>query len=216
MDNHDWTDILPLLQDDGQTPLCPIAYEEDYQTAMNYFRAIVKKKEYSQRALDLTTDLLVQNASHYTVWKYRLDIILALGSDLDTEWIFLNDLAGDNPKSYQIWHQRQALALKASTGEMEMEFINRMLANDSKNYHCWSYRQYVVKTWGMWEFELKDVERLISEDVRNNSAWNQRFFVVTNRPGGLSDSIYQDEVDFAMKNIVKAMNNESPWNYLQG
>jgi protein farnesyltransferase/geranylgeranyltransferase type-1 subunit alpha len=58
----------------------------------------------------------------------------------EQELIFLNDLGGDNPKSYQIWHQREALADKVSTKENEIDFINRMLSNDSKNYHAWSYR----------------------------------------------------------------------------
>ncbi len=64
----EWADLRPIVQDDGQTPLCPIAYEEGYRVAMNYFRALVNLKEFSQRALDLTTFILYENASHYTVW----------------------------------------------------------------------------------------------------------------------------------------------------
>lgn len=66
-----WADLKPVLQDDGQTPLCPIAYEESYRISMNYFRALMRTGEKSRRALDLTTEILIENASHYTVWKVR-------------------------------------------------------------------------------------------------------------------------------------------------
>src|SRR6478736_370832 len=114
-------DLKPIEQNDGPNALCPISYDTYYKDCMDYFRAICAVKEYSKRALDLTTEILMINASHYSVWKYRLDTINNINSSLEDEWIFLNDLAHQNPKSYQIWHQRQALAKRASTPEIEME-----------------------------------------------------------------------------------------------
>lgn len=35
---------------------------------MDYFRAIAAEKEYSERALDLTEDIIRRNPAHYTVW----------------------------------------------------------------------------------------------------------------------------------------------------
>lgn len=35
---------------------------------MDYFRAIVKKDEYSQRALDLVTVALEYNPANYSIW----------------------------------------------------------------------------------------------------------------------------------------------------
>jgi protein farnesyltransferase/geranylgeranyltransferase type-1 subunit alpha len=35
---------------------------------MNYFRAICKTEEQSERALELTKIVIELNASHYTVW----------------------------------------------------------------------------------------------------------------------------------------------------
>lgn len=97
-----------------------------------------------------------------------------------------------------------------------MEFINKMIETDGKNYHAWSYRQWLVEKYQLWSDELVDVARLIGEDVRNNSAWNQRFFVISRRGSPVDESVLQAEAEYAMKMIVLAPNNESPWNYLQG
>jgi protein farnesyltransferase/geranylgeranyltransferase type-1 subunit alpha len=35
---------------------------------MNYFRAISAQKEYSLRALELTSAIIEMNPSHYTIW----------------------------------------------------------------------------------------------------------------------------------------------------
>ncbi|KAJ3336297.1 CAAX geranylgeranyltransferase alpha subunit [Kappamyces sp. JEL0680] len=182
--------------------------------------------EYSSRVLQLTAEILEENASHYTVWfglpgtdlrKYRTDCIKALAQPLADEWAWLNEMAQDNPKSYQIWHARRALMEQATTPMAELSFINSLLAEDSKNYHAWAYRQWVVSTFSLWDWELQDIERLIQEDVRNNSAWNQRFFVVNNRPSPVfDDSVLIGELEYALKWIDMAASNESPWNYLQG
>ncbi|KAJ3318273.1 CAAX geranylgeranyltransferase alpha subunit [Boothiomyces sp. JEL0866] len=206
-------DIVPMLQEDGPTPLCPINYDPYYKKCMDYFRTISSIKEYSKRALDLTTEILVENASHYSVWKYRLDTVNKINASLEEEWIFLNNLAHHNPKSYQIWHQRQALAERASNPKDEMEFVNSMIENDGKNYHAWSYRQWLVRTFGLWDQELLDLNRIIDDDIRNNSAWNQRFFIISRSP---SPDVIKKEIQYTLGKIQLAPNNESPWNYYKG
>ncbi|RUP48056.1 hypothetical protein BC936DRAFT_145011 [Jimgerdemannia flammicorona] len=67
----EWQDITPIPQDDGPNPLVLIAYSSDYTDAMNYFRAISSKNELSERALDLTTQIIGMNPAHYTIWYVR-------------------------------------------------------------------------------------------------------------------------------------------------
>lgn len=82
---------------------------------------------------------------------------------------------------------------------------------------------------------------MLEEDVRNNSAWNQRWFVIENTSGVRSaffaiavivqsanlpprrgsveqftEDVISREIEFAFKQLEKAVSNESPWNYLRG
>ena len=41
------SDVTPIPQDDGPSPVCAIAYSSDFTKAMDYFRAILKADERS-------------------------------------------------------------------------------------------------------------------------------------------------------------------------
>ena len=131
---------------------------------------------------------------------------------MEDELKLVEELAGEYPKSYQVWHYRQAIASGYSEPQREMAFINEMLDQDSKNYHAWSYRQHVVKTFALWDEELVDTARLLDEDIRNNSAWNQRYFVFSTRRSFQVEA----EIQFVLERIRIVPNNESPWVYLKG
>ncbi|KAJ3191951.1 Methyltransferase-like protein 7B [Irineochytrium annulatum] len=211
-----WGDVVPVLQDDGPNPVVPIAYAAEYKTAMDYFRAAIAAEEKSDRVLDLTSYIIQSNPSHYTIWKVRQDVLLHLQKDLAKELDFIQEMADQHPKSYQIWHHRQIVVDKLGDSSKELAFVNEMIGQDSKNYHCWSYRQWLVTRFQLWHSELVDMNRLIDEDVRNNSAWNHRFFYFTSRPNGFSDADLADEIKFTIQMIRLAPHNESPWNYLRG
>ena len=68
-DSDEWDDIIPIPQDDGgPNPLAAIAYTEEYSEAMSYLRAAMAGDEKSDRALELTEDIIRMNPAHYTVW----------------------------------------------------------------------------------------------------------------------------------------------------
>ena len=209
---------------------------------MGYLRAIMAAKEHSPRVLDLTKHIIGLNAAHYTVWLYRNSTLLALRFPIHEELEWVNEVALENQKNYQIWHHRQILvdawyeeiasdpaALKAFA-ESEVKFMDKMFAEDSKNYHVWSYRQYLVRKLNLWgEPELKSIERLLRIDVRNNSAWSHRFFVVFSDPSystesskatavdpAIPEDIIDRELDFAKAATFQAPQNPSPWNYIRG
>jgi protein farnesyltransferase/geranylgeranyltransferase type-1 subunit alpha len=70
---------------------------------MDYFRAIAALGEKSDRALELTETIIRLNPAHYTVWQYRIAILLELGKDLEEELELMNEFARENLKSYQVW-----------------------------------------------------------------------------------------------------------------
>jgi hypothetical protein len=82
-----WSSIAPIPLDDGSSyyseagegggeagggssvhPLATIAYSPDYVEATAYLRAVMAANEMSERALELTEDVIRLNPAHYTVW----------------------------------------------------------------------------------------------------------------------------------------------------
>ena len=56
---------------------------------MGYFRAILKKKEISQRAFDLTEEVISNSDGNYQAWSYRRKCIEQLNLPLadEMEWL---------------------------------------------------------------------------------------------------------------------------------
>lgn len=199
-------------------------------------------EELSPRSLRLTEHVISMNPAHYTVWLFRFKIIKTLQLPVPDEITWLNSVALENLKNYQIWHHRSLLLdyyapnilsdadTVKSFGRSEISFINTMLEDDAKNYHVWSYRQYLVRTLNLFNMaELLATQNLIETDVRNNSAWSHRFFLnfsdpahstpeslATEHDPKIPDSIIDREINYATEKIQLAPQNQSAWNYLRG
>lgn len=217
-----WDDLQPIPQNEPVDSVAAINYPEEYQEAMDLFRAVMQVDELSERALELTDTIINLNPAHYTAWWFRRKCLTALGSDLAAELQYVANIAMDNPKNYQIWYHRRAIVEQLGDSTKEIPFVDAVFAmDDGKNYHAWAHRQWVLTVYGgAWEAELEAVTDMIEADLRNNSAWNHRWFIIHNGERGLTGtlprSIFDREVDYAMAAIRKAVHNESPWNYLRG
>ncbi|RDA93014.1 hypothetical protein CP533_0715 [Ophiocordyceps camponoti-saundersi (nom. inval.)] len=238
----EWDDVVPIPQDEPEDALAKIAYPDDYAEAVSYLRAVMAADEHTPRCLRLTEHVISMNPAHYTVWLYRFQLVCSMHLRIPDEIKWLNQLALENLKNYQIWHHRQLLvehyfpiiagddeAVKAF-GSSETSFIATMLAQDTKNYHVWSYRQYLVEKLGLWTAtELASTQSFIETDVRNNSAWSHRFFLVfsdpaSSTPGSLATahdakvpaSVIDRELAYAQEKILLAPQNQSGWLYLRG
>lgn len=71
---------------------------------MNYFRAVLKADERTERSLEIVSKAIDLNAANYTAWYFRRLILEALSYDYDKELLFLNELGEEHPKNYQIWY----------------------------------------------------------------------------------------------------------------
>jgi len=197
-------------------------------------------KEHSPRVLALTSHIISLNPAHYTVWLFRATTLFALSYSIPDELLWVNEVALENQKNYQIWHHRQLLIdnlfpslspegirdLETS----ERDFMTQMFDMDAKNYHVWSYRSYLCRKLNMWnDTELRSIESLLQRDIRNNSAWSHRFFVVFSNPAyttpdskateydaKIPSEIIDRELEFGKQATFMAPQNPSPWNYIRG
>lgn len=112
-----------------------------------YLRAVIAKREMSERALELTTEALQLNPANYTVWQYRRDILAALKSDLHVELAKCEVVILENAKNYQVWHHRRCIVELLNDSSHELTLTAAVLDMDAKNYHAWQHRQWAIKTY---------------------------------------------------------------------
>ena len=174
LDALDVRDLEPLVDLSEQHQAASIDYSHEYKLLLRYFVGLLQREERSERVLLITEQLLNINPAHYTVWEFRRQSLVALQKNLMAELDFVDAFTDGNPKNYQIWYHRRALALLIGpvAADREKEFTELVFDEDAKNYHAWAHRQSIVSAFSSWEGELELAERFIAADLRNNSAWN--------------------------------------------
>ena len=105
----DFTDILPTVNllkemkvslDSKRTlVLCDIMYTDEYKQLMSIFNALLKEKEYSDRAYNLVNEVIETVPSYYTAWSYKLEIVLQLKKDIIKELEWLDVFSLENLKN---------------------------------------------------------------------------------------------------------------------
>jgi protein farnesyltransferase/geranylgeranyltransferase type-1 subunit alpha len=68
-----------------------------------------------------------------------------LNEDLSKELDFIEAIAEENSKNYQVYHHRQTIVEEMSKRgtanfKRELDFTEQLIDEDQKNYHVWSYR----------------------------------------------------------------------------
>ncbi|KAF9273703.1 CAAX geranylgeranyltransferase alpha subunit [Mortierella alpina] len=207
-----WADVVPIPQDDGPNPLVPIAYTKEYSTAMDYFRAICRSQEQSERAFELTTIVINLSPSHYTVWHYRQTLLKALNKDMAQELEWVQEMIDEHPKSYQIWHHRQVVVDHMSVSIFPAATLSTTPANlytvpmipylelsESQQKAA----QEAVRT------ELKCIAQALVEEPKNYHAWSYRQWVLSHFGLG---PWWEEELGYIDEQLALEIRNNSAWN----
>ncbi|CAD8136219.1 unnamed protein product [Paramecium octaurelia] len=178
---------------------------------MDYFRAIVKSGEISERVFDLTGIIIQKLPSNYNAYFIRRKCLRQLNLDLNKEMEFINEVTIANQKVYQIWEHRRQVIEELNDFKGEVEFLHKIFDEDNKNYHGWSYRVWLCERFKIYDTELVDVQYYLDEDIGNNSAWNYRYFLLSKMPLD-----FNAELEYIKNAIRLKQDNEAAWNYLRG
>ena len=173
----EWEDVVPIPLPQQRGDAFQVSYTDEYIDLMGYFLAVLDKKEVSQRALDITNQVIGKYPAHYTAWWYKYYILENTGFDFNKELEDLSAIIKKAPKSYQAWHYRQWLfehAKEDVSNANEVAFLNEVFQIDAKNFHAWSYAIWYAEKYQKFK-EIYDLSVYqIEVDMRNNSAWNAR------------------------------------------
>ncbi|OLY83343.1 Protein farnesyltransferase/geranylgeranyltransferase type-1 subunit alpha [Smittium mucronatum] len=228
----EWKDVVPISVEDGPDSICPISYLEEFKDTMSYLRAVMKTNEISERAFDLVGDSINMHPANYSAWLYRMELFLGLNKDAIDELDWISNIAAENPKNYQLWHQRQRIIQELykrneieNFGSLKIDSIADLFtkASGSKNVEI---PQSAGKLFGEQSFdigqffsknefknkiiesEVNFLNEQIDLDSKNFHAWSYRQFVVK------TFGLYEYEFLYAKLKIEQDIRNNSAWNQL--
>ncbi|KAG0215491.1 CAAX geranylgeranyltransferase alpha subunit [Mortierella sp. NVP41] len=214
----EWADVVPIPQDDGPNPLVPIAYTSEYSTTMNYFRAMCRAQEKSERAFDLTKIVIELSPSHYTVWYYRQQLLKELKKDLKEELEWIEWMVNEHPKSYQIWHHRQVVVgqiahslFPTSTTPTSAPLTTSTPPQATETAVTFENLSETEKQTAaeLVKAELEFIAEALEDDTKNYHAWSYRQWVLAHfglGPWWAEELVYTEEL------LETDVRNNSAWN----
>jgi protein farnesyltransferase/geranylgeranyltransferase type-1 subunit alpha len=211
----EWSDVTPVKEFSSNVEILKIDYNESIEDANNYFRAILQSNELSERAYHLTMEIIETCPTNYMAWYHRRKCVEALNIDLEEEMDWLDSIAKENQKNYQIWQHRKILIEKTQDSSREKKMLDSIFDDEPKNFHAWCHRIWVVRRFDLYEGEYEFVNYMLDQDIRNNSVWNYRYFLF-NHTKEKSIENFTSEIEYTLDKIKQVPANESPYNYIRG
>jgi protein farnesyltransferase/geranylgeranyltransferase type-1 subunit alpha len=214
-DRPEWSDVEPIPEFSSKVEILNIDYDDDTEDANNYFRAILAKREISERSYLLTQDIIESCPTNYMAWYHRRQCVDQLSINLEDELDWLDSIAKDNQKNYQIWQHRKLIIEKKQDPSREKVMLNEIFDDEPKNFHAWCHRIWVVRRFDLYDGEFEFVDYMLEQDIRNNSVWNYRYFLVNHTIEKTFENL-QREINYALAKIKEVPSNESAYNYIRG
>lgn len=208
-DREEWKDVTPLPLPQKQGDPFQVDYTDEYVDLMGYFLAVLHEKEVSQRALEITNEVIDKFPAHYTAWWYKYYILEKIGYDFHKELETLAEAIKKAPKSYQAWHYRQWLLERTNEIVDEVSFLKIVFTIDQKNFHAWSYAIWFADHFKQYQQIYDLAIYQLDIDLRNNSAWNTRKAM-----GDFMNSDPRKEFESAAQSMDKITKNEAAMNFI--
>ncbi|PVU97265.1 hypothetical protein BB561_000680 [Smittium simulii] len=187
----DFKDLVPIFIDEEPGSICPIAYSEKFSVTMAYLRALLKTNEISKRAFELVGEAILLNPANYTACPEQ-----------ELSWI--ESIAEDNPKNYQLWHQRQKIVAQlVETGKINM--YNTKDNIEKSGFELDAYITSVTNNTIVAK-EIIFLNSQIDLDSKNFHAWSYRQYIIK------TFDLYDYELGFAELKISQDIRNNSAWN----
>ncbi|KAK8808418.1 hypothetical protein WA158_008319 [Blastocystis sp. Blastoise] len=216
-EQSNWKDFEPEPLEEIFTNICPIQYTRDFLLLTSYFKGILRDKEFSERAYQLTYLVIKIDPSNYSAWIHRQKCMDKLNIPLESDFALCDSVIQKNIKNYQAWMHRRYIVSHTNKYEQELEYTKNILKKDAKNMHAWQQRQYINETFDQWDEELEYTASLLAEDIRNNSAWVHRYNTIQHLYSIQKDeSILKEEIAYIKISLQITMHNTSIWTYIRG
>lgn len=215
--------------------------EEEKQQIIDYRRLteellqLRNKHEYSNKALQKTTKLLIINPEFNTIWNYRRDIIKELSQQLDCnfwdgELEFTMERLKFRPKVYWIWNHRVWCLHNYPGSPMkiwlrELAIVEKLLEMDSRNFNGWNYRRFIVgmvekiRGCDMNKDEFDFTTSKINQNISNFSAWFQRTTLIPKMidSGAIKNlqEFIKQEIEYIQNAMFTDAEDQSVWMYIK-
>lgn len=220
-----WEDVEPVEQDEGDNPVCKILYSKEFKQLMDIFRAVIRSGEKSRRVIELTKEILDQNAANYTVWQWRRECLRASfrpTQQQDNDVNSSNSHDGSNGTSTSnsngngtngIHNGDESFSGGTEVLFDELDFMDSFARDNPKNYQIWYHRRAVVEMMMTAQGGVADGDRelafcaeVFEVDAKNYHAWAHRQWVIS------TFNLWSSEISYVETLLTRDVRNNSAWN----
>jgi protein farnesyltransferase/geranylgeranyltransferase type-1 subunit alpha len=223
--DYDWTDLVPIPQDDGDDALVKIHYAEDYNQANLLLRAVISAAgfagvnsiEQTERVVALTRTLVELNPGHVTAWHCRLVALRRAGAKAipKENWLLSGRFFDKTMNS--VGEEAGTIVIEDYT------WLDAITQRTAKNFQIWHYRQCLAPTSSTEFFselaiayhtrERAAIKEALAADAKNYHAWAHFSWLLSAAtPEDLSAKFpVTDNLNYIQELLEKDVLNNSAW-----
>lgn len=222
---YDWTDLIPVPQDDGHDALVRIYYTDKYNQASSLLRAVICAAgpagvdgiEQTERVVALTRTLVELNPGHVTAWHCRLVALHKAGAKAipKNTWLI--------PGLFSDQTRNNTDEEAGSVFIEDYTWLDAITRRTAKNFQIWHYRQCLAPTNSMSFFpelatayhtrERAAIKEALAVDVKNYHAWAHFSWLLCAAAPENVGAMFPvtDDLNYTRELLEKDVFNNSVW-----